>query len=147
MLPVKKIYIDTKYKTKDSKSNANFKFELPVTLYMPNNTAFFIDDVTIPHSWYTVEDFNDKLYFRVTVGFTHNDYVISLQKQLYNGSTLATEIQTKMTEFGYTPTVIYNATKQTISISIESFNFQFLTNTELQAPKPIWKGANDEITN
>ena len=41
MLPIKKIYIDTKYKTKDSKSNDNFKFELPQTLYMPPNTAFF----------------------------------------------------------------------------------------------------------
>jgi len=25
MLPIKKVYIDTKFKTKDSKSNSNFK--------------------------------------------------------------------------------------------------------------------------
>ena len=29
MLPVKKIYIDSKYKTSDSKSDSNFKFQLP----------------------------------------------------------------------------------------------------------------------
>ncbi len=65
MLPVKKVYIDTKYKTKDSISNSNFKYELPQTMFMPENTVFYVDDVAIPHSWTTVESFNDKLYFRV----------------------------------------------------------------------------------
>jgi hypothetical protein len=147
MLPIKKVYVDTKYKTKDSKSNANFKFELPETLYMPDNTVFYIDDVAIPHSWYTVEDFNDKLYFRVSQGGGHNDYVIALTKQLYNGQTLATEIQTKLTEIGYTPTVTYNAAKQTIFVSLASFNFQFLTDTELQSPSPAWNGAGYDINN
>ncbi len=141
MLPIKKVYVDTKYKTKDSKSNANFKFELPQTMFMPENTVFYIDDVAIPHSWHTVEDFNNKFYFRVSQGGGHNDYVIALTKQVYNGQTLATEIQTKLTEIGYTPTVTYNAAKQTISISLASFNFQFLTDTELQSPSPAWNGA------
>ena len=85
--------------------------------------------------------------FRITQGGAHNDYVISVQKQLYNGRTLATEIQTRITEVGYTPTVIYNASKQTISVSLESFNFQFLTNTELLLPRPAWNGANYDINN
>ena len=45
MLPVKKIYIDTKYKTKDSISNSNFKYKLPQTMFMPENTVFYVDDV------------------------------------------------------------------------------------------------------
>ena len=61
MLPIKKIYVDSTYKTKDSVSNANFKIALPQTMFMPDNTVFYIDDVAIPHSWYTVEDFNKKL--------------------------------------------------------------------------------------
>ena len=78
MLPVKKVYIDTKYKTKDSISNSNFKYELPQTLFMPENTVFYVDDVAIPHSWTTVESFNDKLYFRV-IGQAVNttDHIIS----------------------------------------------------------------------
>ena len=48
MLPVKKIYIDTKYKTKDSISNSNFKYALPQTMFMPENTVFYVDDVAIP---------------------------------------------------------------------------------------------------
>ena len=48
---------------------------------------------------------------------------------------------------GYTPTVIYNASKQTISVSLASFNFQFLTNTELQSPNPVWNGLSYDINN
>jgi hypothetical protein len=86
---------------------------------------FYIDDVAIPHSWYTVNYFNKNLYFRVFEGQVHLDYILILSEQLYNGTTLATEIQAKITENGYTPTVTYNASKQTISISISSFNFKF----------------------
>ena len=147
MLPIKKVYVDTKYKTKDSKSNANFKFELPQTMFMPDNTVFYIDDVAIPHSWHTVEDFNNKLYFRLTGGGSHADYVLELTTQVYNGQTLATEISAKLTDIGYTSTVTYNAAKQTISVNTASFDFRFLTDTELQSPSPAWNGASYDINN
>ena len=38
--PIQNIYIDTKYKTKDSVSTSHFKIELPRTLLMPDNTVF-----------------------------------------------------------------------------------------------------------
>ena len=41
MLPIKKMYVDSKYKTKDSVSNANSKIALPQTMFMPDNTFFF----------------------------------------------------------------------------------------------------------
>ena len=63
MLPLKKIYIDSRDRTVDSKGASNFKIELPNTVQMPENTVFFVTDVCIPH----VEGgFNDKLYL-----FTH----------------------------------------------------------------------------
>ena len=66
-LPAKKIFIDTKYKTRDSVSNSNFKVELPETLLFPENSVFYIDDVCIPKSWYSVEEnVNDKLYVCLT---------------------------------------------------------------------------------
>ena len=65
-LPIKKIYVDTRFKTKDSVSNSNFKIELGQSLQFPENTVFYIDDICIPHSWSTIEQgLNDKLYFRV----------------------------------------------------------------------------------
>jgi hypothetical protein len=64
----KKIYFDTKYKTPDSKSTSDFKVELPETLFFENNSVFYIDDIAIPHSWYSIEDFNNKLYISVFSG-------------------------------------------------------------------------------
>ena len=40
-LPIKNIYIDSRHKTVDSTSDANFKIELPYTITMPNDAVFF----------------------------------------------------------------------------------------------------------
>ena len=42
MLPLKKIYIDSRDRTVDSKSASNFKIELPNTVQMPDNTVFLL---------------------------------------------------------------------------------------------------------
>ena len=42
MLPVKKIYIDTRFKTTDSVSNSSFKIQLPRSYHFPKNTAFLL---------------------------------------------------------------------------------------------------------
>ena len=55
-LPCKKVFIDTKHRTPDSVDTSNFKIELPDTLYMPNNTIFYITDPAIPHSWFTIDN-------------------------------------------------------------------------------------------
>ena len=55
MLPIKKIYIDTRFKAPDSKSDTDFYIDLPITLLMLDDTGFYIDDVCIPHTWYKVE--------------------------------------------------------------------------------------------
>ena len=146
MLPIKKMYVDSKYKTKDSVSNANFKIALPQTMFMPDTTVFYIDDAAIPHSWYTVKDFNSKLYLSIFVSANGRDqHIIELSKQLYNGSTLATEIASKIIAIGYSPTVTYNASKQTISVSIEYVDFEFLTDDELRLV--TWTGISYDKNN
>ena len=93
-------------------------------MFMPENTVFYIDEIAIPHSWYTVEDFNSKLYLSICVSANGRDqHIIELSKQLYNGSTLATEVASKITAVGYTSIVTYNASKQTISIGMGDFDF------------------------
>jgi hypothetical protein len=115
-------------------------------MYMPDNTVFYIDNVCIPHSWFTVEDFNSKLYLRVLFPANGSDQlIIELTKQVYNGSTLATEIASKITAIGYTNTVLYNASKQTISISLVDYNFMFLTDDELQTVN--WTGESYDKNN
>ena len=39
-LPIKKVYVNSRYKTPDSVSDSNFKFELPYVLTMPSNAVF-----------------------------------------------------------------------------------------------------------
>ena len=45
MLPIKKIYIDSRFKTSDSASHSDFSIDLPQTFLMPQDKGFYIDDV------------------------------------------------------------------------------------------------------
>jgi hypothetical protein len=86
--------------TADSRSTSDFNIELPETMYFDNNSSvFYIDDVCIPHSWYTVsENLNDKLYLLVgtSSGSLTYPYIITLAYGNYTPQSLAAEIQTKI---------------------------------------------------
>ena len=62
MLPIKKIYIDSRFKSSDSVSDSDFYIDLPTTLLMPSNTGFYIDDVCIPVSWYAIDTNRNEKY-------------------------------------------------------------------------------------
>ena len=48
MIPIKKIFIDSKARASTSKSTSNFIIDLPESYTMPEDCAFHIDDVCIP---------------------------------------------------------------------------------------------------
>ena len=63
MLPIKRIYIDTRQRTADSASHSDFSIDLPTTILMPDDTGFYVEDICLPISWWSVEEFyNDTLY-------------------------------------------------------------------------------------
>ena len=64
MLPIKKIYVDSRFKTSPSETHSNFTIDLPTTLLMPEDTGFYIEDVCIPHTWYPVNSTNNYLQFK-----------------------------------------------------------------------------------
>jgi hypothetical protein len=65
MLPKRKIYIDSRYKTADSISNTDFKIQLSENIKFPENSGFYITDICIPNTFRTVEEgINDRLYIR-----------------------------------------------------------------------------------
>ena len=130
-LPVKKIFVDSKFKTKDSVSNSNFKFELNQTISLPNNTTFIIDDICIPHAWYTIEqDINDRLYLHISNNDPDPDRRANFNRALqipagnYTGDTLKTAIQVKLDagieSIGTSGwfTVSYNSTQHQITIKV-----------------------------
>ena len=65
-LPIKKIYVNSRYKTADSISDSNFKFELPYVLTMPHN-AIFTSQMCIPNLFKIIcRGENDDLYYEYT---------------------------------------------------------------------------------
>ena len=158
-LPLKKIDVDTRYRTPDSVSTSSFKIELPYTVEMPNNSVFYITDISIEHSWLTVETgINDSLYLRAISSAAPPaqqlyDVIVVLPSQNYTGSTLAAAIQTSLNnqlEAGLPVwTAAYNANPNTITISnIHNLNFRLLTDPELSTKlSNTWTGPAYDPTN
>ena len=162
-LPIKKLYIDTKYKNRESISNSNFKIDLPQTLYFPDNSVFYIDDISIPHSWYTIEqNVNDKLYIEIShvdsnVGTTVDSYqIVTISPGNYNGAELALEIQTKIEAsinnsiFHNLLSVSYNSKRNSINITTGyvDIRFKILTADDIYTKlNDTWLGSSYDVNN
>ena len=86
MLDIKKVYVDTRYKTDDSKSDSDFTIELPRTLNVPENTVCYLTDVVLPVSWSTVDERNNKMYIFVKyTEYTRQYFTITIPSQNYSG--------------------------------------------------------------
>ena len=62
MLKFKKVYIDSYYRV--SGTSSDFTIDLPQTVQLEDNMLCQIHEVSIPHSWYSINDTNNNLYFR-----------------------------------------------------------------------------------
>ena len=49
-LPITKVYIDSRFKTKDSKSNSDLNYELVDSIQLPDKCAACVDHAIIPVS-------------------------------------------------------------------------------------------------
>ena len=77
-LPIKKMYADTKYRAHSSISNSNGRVELPMSVTFQENSVFYIDGVSIPHSWYVIEaGVNDWL-------FIYSEEIANASNSLFN---------------------------------------------------------------
>jgi hypothetical protein len=144
-LTLKKIYIDSRYRTSDSQSASSFKFELNRSIDLPNNIVFTLQDISIPHSWYTIEEgMNDKIYFRCPT-LAIPDQVITIASRNYIGTTFATELQSKLPLPGVT--VIYNADRHNLTIT-STAQFQIPTEAELATGlRNTWTGGSYSTSN
>ena len=98
MNKIKKVYTDSKYKTNDSTSNSYFKFEIKEALDLPDNTACYIDDISIPHTWYTVEEYNNQLYIdSANSDLTLKAFILTVPNGKYTASSLATMLNNLFT--------------------------------------------------
>ena len=63
---IKKVYVDSRYTANDSVSTSGSKFGIKEALDLGDNAVCYIDDVSIPHTWYTVGEYNNQLYIDST---------------------------------------------------------------------------------
>lgn len=155
MLPLKKIYIDSRHSTGDSKNSSNFKIELATSYKMPPDTVFFITDVCIPHSWKTVETgINDRLYFSITINFIgiprKSFYIATIASGLYDGAGFTTALNSAMQAVCQNNlSATYNASDNSLTITLsgqDNIDFHLYSDNEILAANSIinnnWNGGS-----
>jgi hypothetical protein len=161
-LDIRKVYIDSRFKTNDSVSSSNCRIPLPQTLQLPEGCKAYLDDISIPNTIYNVEEnINDKLYFQRVVRengtnnlISRNDFIFTVPSTNYTGDTLIDAIDTLLNnQFGansYTTT--YDNVKNTITITsnVADTYFHIWSNTELIAGLSYgnaWSGSSYDSNN
>ena len=95
---------------------------------MPQGTSYYVDDVNIPNSWYSIEEgMNNKMYFRYKLTMDaagERDVLIALPSDVYNGDSFRNIIDVLLnaaTAVGdgpaHTCTVVYEENRNRISIT------------------------------
>ena len=123
-----KVYGDSRYRTNGSESNSVFKFELNQALDLPDNTVCYVDDISIPHAWRSIESHNNGCYITLKTETINADttrtydwlpYVLTIPESNYNGYRLASGIQDLLNDLedvNFTFEVVYNTATGAIKI-------------------------------
>ena len=143
-IPIKKVYIDSRFKTKDSKSNSEFKYELVESIQLPDKCVCFVDDVIIPVSWYNVDETNRYLYIRrfQDLTNTNTDRIVPIEVSNHTPDSLTDAVQDALnTAFGASVfSVSYDPRKLKLSITAEpQSEVKVFTDDELRGVND-WEG-------
>ena len=123
-LEVKKIYVDCRFCTPDSNSDSDFKIQLSRNIYLPEKCVMHIENITMPHAWYSIEaGINDKIYVKMG----SFNIIATIPSTNYNGGTFATAVKTAL---GYDFSVTYEVNTNRLTFS-NSQSFKILTDAEL----------------
>ena len=146
MLDIKKVYVDTRYKTDDSNSDSDFTIELPRTLNVPDNCICYLTDVVIPVSWSTIDSRNNKLYLYLvkyltpTSWFKH-DSIITIPMGNYSGPDFCTALKIAINaqiSDGIVLDVVYNKNDNMVTIvrtNLPDWEVLIVSGADLQAGK------------
>ena len=112
-------------------SDSDFKIDLPQNLLMPEGTGFYIDDISIPVSWYVIEEGRNNIVFFQAFGLSvgavipsGNYSVVSLNDAIVKAMN---DLQLSTAQFEAAPNVSTN----TIGIkSKNSVSFSILTDEQ-----------------
>ena len=93
----RKLYIDSRYRS--SGTHSDFVFQLAQSVEVPVGMVAIIDTVSVPNVFQTVDDSRNKLYLQL-FGANPRDIVLTLTNGMYNGVTLANELQAQLLALG-----------------------------------------------
>ena len=121
-LDIKKIYVDSRFRTSDSKSNSDFTIDLPRNFNVPDDTVCYIDDIVLPVSWATIDYRNRYVYFSVFYDDQTWIRYDPLPTKNYNGASFASALQTLMNTTAFdldvSFTVTYDFTNNVLQLSV-----------------------------
>ena len=145
-LEVKKIYVDSRYRTVDSASDSDFRIELGRNIFLPERCVYHLENCVIPHSWYNIEaGVNDSMYY--TINGVNNFIKTTIPSMNYTGAALASALTGALSN-SLTASYDLNTNKIIIS-SVSLSSFQIFTDYDLLHKFNISdpKSCNDIITN
>ena len=124
-LDMQKIYIDSRFRTVNSKSESDFNVELPRSFNVPDGVVAHIDDIVIPVSWTTIDERNRNCYVKLSCGATNvSDTYFSFDSQNMMGVNFAAQLAARLNytfrDFRPLPVFIcdYDLNNNTISLSM-----------------------------
>ena len=119
------IYIDSRFRTANSKSESDFNVELPRSFNVPDGVVAHIDDIVIPVSWTTIDERNRNCYVKLSCGEANvSDTYFSFDKQNLQGLQFATQLAARLNfifkDFAPVPFFMgeYDLTNNNITLSI-----------------------------
>ena len=152
MLPVKKIYVDTRFMNLNSASSSEFTTDLPQSCTFPDNAVAYIDDVCIPASWYTIQEGrNNRLYVRVN-NIYNEVKVLAIPDGLYTIESLNDAIVDELNKHFETKPFSAEPDFKTNKIKVSCsgpFIYEFLTDAELKSlnRSPPFNSINNVLRN
>ena len=137
-LDMKKIYIDSRFRTKNSKSETDFSIELPRSFNVPDGVVAHIDDIVIPVSWTAIDERNNQCYINVSCGAAVKDANFTFDSQNYDGANLATDFAAKLNTavVGFVPLPVFVCTYDVLA-NILTISMTDARNEALRISVPI----------
>ena len=146
---MQKIYIDSRFRTANSKSESDFNVELPRSFNVPDGVVAHIDDIVIPVSWSTIDERNQNCHVRMYLGFDIAPDTYEFAPANYDGYQFAAELElnlnsTVSTFGGYiTLSCVYDNAENMFSVSVSDDRHQSL---KLAAPFKMEFLTDDAIS-
>ena len=152
-LTYKKVYVNSKYRTSNSRGISDFQIELRETFEIPDGTIMQVHEIAIPNTWYSINTSNQNLYFRHQIiapatpqGITYRRVEIPVGN--YTPPELANAIQTQLNFFfdsggrSNSYTVAYNTISNKMTVSSNYAEVLFIPLTDADVPALVGSFSN-----